>query len=54
MTYSKKLTLGLLTLASTILLTACSEAERVSSNLGVEADNFNPNMWVPAELKTID
>lgn len=41
MTYSKKLTLGLLTLASTLLLTACSEADRVSSNLGVEADNFN-------------
>ena len=41
MTYARKTTLGLLTLASTLLLTACSEADRVSSNLSMEADNFN-------------
>lgn len=41
MTYVRKTTLGLLTLASTLLLTACSEADRVSSNLSMEADNFN-------------
>ena len=41
MTYARRTTLGILTLASTLLLTACSEADRVSSNLSMEADNFN-------------
>lgn len=34
-----KITLGLL--APLLLLTACTEAERVSENLSLEADNFN-------------
>lgn len=41
MTYSRKLTVGLLTIASAISLTACTEADRVSTNLSSEADNFN-------------
>ena len=41
MTYSRKLTVGLLTVASAISLTACTEADRVSTNLSSEADNFN-------------
>lgn len=38
---TKKLMLGLVGIGSVVLLTACSEADRVSQNLSLEADNFN-------------
>lgn len=41
MMFTKKLMLGLVGMGSAVLLTACSEADRASQNLSLEADNFN-------------
>ncbi|MEX2803838.1 hypothetical protein AB3329_01790 [Streptococcus sp. H31] len=41
MLFKKKLIVGLVGVMSTVLLVACSEADRVSENLSLEADNFN-------------
>lgn len=37
----KKIIIAILTIATTLVFTGCTEAEKVSQNLSLEADNFN-------------
>lgn len=52
----KKKVVAILIAAGTVIgMTGCeSEASKVEYNLNKYTLNFNPNMWLPYEVETID